>query len=392
MNVRFVSTVEPPPPGFVVSRLSKRILLGGPVVVLVRDVDEVFAIVPDGRDRIEGVLVTFGSEFAQVRLGELVWHVTVPSGWATHMRDVLAGMLPLVALATSYREQLVELTRLTERMQHDLQISRDDYQRISTKLLEDLERSKAIAAENARLYREAQAALRSRDEFLSVASHELKTPLTPMKLQIQAVRRQIDKWNDGRLSSLVAKAERHVDRLALLVENLLDVSRIGRGKLEMHPERIDLVQIVGSVLDQFQSEIERTHCTVALHADAPAFGVWDPFRLEQVVVNLLSNALKFGAGRPVDIRVERFEGRVHLSVHDHGIGIPTADQARLFQRYERAVSAQQFGGLGLGLYITREIVEAHGGSVSLTSTPGLGTVVFVDLPGLPEETDQPAPT
>jgi signal transduction histidine kinase len=235
--------------------------------------------------------------------------------------------------------------------------------------------------------KEAREAVRLRDEFLSVASHELKTPLTSLKLRVQSLveRRPCvaDEAESQRLQKSFDLTERQVRRLEKLINNLLDVSRIAVGRFPLQREEMDLVDLVHNVVGQFSAELARSSSEVALSLPREAIGYWDPMRLEQVVVNLLSNALKYGAGRPIDILVRVDDTRARLVVHDHGIGIGIGDQARIFERFERAVSLN-YGGLGLGLHIAREIVVAHGGTIRVESRPGEGAAFIVDLPRGPQ--------
>jgi signal transduction histidine kinase len=230
---------------------------------------------------------------------------------------------------------------------------------------------------------EARAAVRLRDEFLSVASHELKTPLTSLKLSVQSLIEQApvvaNAAEGARLARSFELAERQVRRLEKLINNLLDVSRIAVGRFPLQREEVDLVGLVRNVVGQFAAEIARAGAEVALHLPSRACGRWDPMRLEQVVLNLLSNALKYGAGKAVEIAVIVDDGTASLTVRDHGIGIAAVDQARVFERFERAVSLD-YGGLGLGLHIAREIVRAHGGSIRVESELGRGATFIVELP------------
>lgn len=381
MTLRHVSTIRPAPSGFAEGDLTKKTLLASPLVLLTRDIEAVFRVVPGGRERIEGVLVVPGARQERVRLGALLWAITVPEELLSNLQPVLATTLEAVEAAVELRERMTEASRLADRAQHDLQVTRRDYNEVSSKLLEDLERSRAIAEENARLFAEAQAALQAREEFLSIASHELRTPLTPLKLRLQSLRRLLSKSSDPKVEPLIVKANDDVERLTRLVETLLDADAVGRGELTLQREPVDLVFLVTALLEQFKPTIERSGCAVTLSGEGALVGEWDRLRLEQVIINLLSNALKFGAGKPVEIRVEALPGpSARLVVTDHGIGIDPARQERLFERFERAVSPREFGGLGLGLYLTRKIVEAHGGSIGLESQPGAGTSVGVVLP------------
>jgi PAS domain S-box-containing protein len=254
-------------------------------------------------------------------------------------------------------------------------------------MVEELGRRVVVAVDNARLYHEAKDAVRLRDEFLGIASHELKTPLTPLRLKLQMLQRQMSgapqestPLATERVSESLEVALRQVRKLAHLVDSLLDVSRITAGRLRLELEELDLSSVAAELLSRFSPSAVQHGCALELHAPGPVFGRWDRLRVEQVVTNLLSNALKYGAGRPVVIRVEEDGERARLTVKDQGIGIAEADLTRIFERFERAVSDRHYGGLGLGLYITRQIVEAFGGTVRVASQPGQGSTFTLELP------------
>ncbi len=244
-------------------------------------------------------------------------------------------------------------------------------------LAEDLGGRIGLAIDNARLFQEAQEAVRIRDEFLAIASHELRTPLTPLKLQLGRLLRQT---TDASTHEKLVLADGQVDRLTRLITQLLDVSRIASGRLVLDPEPVDLAEVVRREAEHASMEARKKGSELRIHANAPVVGVWDAARLEQVVANLLSNAIKYGDGKPVDVDVSTREGVAYLDVRDHGIGIPTEHQTRIFERYERAVSARHFGGFGLGLWIVRQIVEASSGSIRVESVDGEGSRFIVGLP------------
>ena len=224
---------------------------------------------------------------------------------------------------------------------------------------------------------EAREAIRVRDEFLSVASHELRTPLTALKVQLGNIGRSV---RDERLASAVAGTTRQVDRLALLVDNLLDVSRLAEMDVSLQLERVDLVALAREVADRFGEQLRRAGCQLRFDAPQPVCGNWDRSRLEQALGNLLSNAFKFGAGKPVEISVRVVGERARLTVRDRGFGIAPEDEQRIFERFERAVSTRHYGGLGLGLFITRKIVEAHGGTIRVESPAEGGSAFTIELP------------
>jgi signal transduction histidine kinase len=261
------------------------------------------------------------------------------------------------------------------------------YTREDETLLDDLAHRAAQALENARLYGQAQAAVVARDEFLSIASHELRTPLTSLRLALENLRRMVAR--DGSsggpgspLDRVLTASERAGQRLEKLVEALLDVSRIHMGRLELDIAEVELGAVVVEAAAGLSEELAQAGSSLDILGE-PVTGLWDPLRLGQVVVNLLANAAKYGAGKPIEIRYGGHEDRAFLQVRDHGIGVAEGDQRHIFERFERAVSSQNYGGLGLGLYIVKRIVEAHGGTVRVESAPGEGAVFLVDLPRQP---------
>ncbi|PTL83341.1 PAS domain-containing protein [Vitiosangium sp. GDMCC 1.1324] len=236
-------------------------------------------------------------------------------------------------------------------------------------------------AEEARA--EAERAVRVRDEFLTIASHELKTPLTSLGLQLQTLlkrARQGGRPEDAETEQRLEKAQRQVQKLARMMDDLLDVSRVAEGRLRLELSDVDLVQVVREVMERLQEEAQRTGTPLELRGEEPVVGRWDRAKLEQVVTNLLSNAMKYGAGAPVELHVHSSGAMALLEVTDHGIGIAPEDVARIFGKFERAVPVRKYGGFGLGLYIVRQLVEALGGVVDVDSTPGQGSVFHLVLP------------
>jgi PAS domain S-box-containing protein len=251
------------------------------------------------------------------------------------------------------------------------------------KVTRDVTDKRRAEEERERLLRELKEAVAARDEFLSIASHELKTPLTSVKLNLRALEHrteQVVEKPDSAGSRRLVRIHGQIDRLAKLVNSLLDVSRITANRLDFHLEDVDLGEVLQDVLGQYKEELDRAGCALHLRSDAGVIGRWDRLRVDQVVSNLLSNAIKYGPGRPVEIDLQRLGKSARLVVRDHGIGISERDQARIFQRFERAVSIQHYGGFGLGLWISRQIVEGLGGSIAVHSEPGLGSTFVVELP------------
>ncbi|WP_437719082.1 AAA family ATPase [Sorangium sp. So ce448] len=250
-------------------------------------------------------------------------------------------------------------------------------------LVQEVARRAAIAIDNARLYSAANEAVRMRDEFLTVATHELNTPMTSLTLTLEAMDRALRSgrsWDPQAMGRQVDRALRQAARLTRLNSELLDVSRINAARLRLDVAEVDLGEIVRDVLARFKLDLARAGCSVSLRECGRVVGLWDGSRVDQIVSNLLANAIKFGAGNPVEISLGEEAGTARLSVRDHGIGIDPARQGQIFERFERAVSDRHYGGLGLGLYISRRIAEAHGGSIRVESALGAGATFVVELP------------
>jgi signal transduction histidine kinase len=244
------------------------------------------------------------------------------------------------------------------------------------------------AVDNALLYRAAERAVQARDEFLSVASHELRTPLSALLLQLGSLAKKValDGAQTNGLATSAKKigaALRHTNRLAKLVDNLLDVSRLSTKSLALELEECDLASVARDVVERFTEEAKESKCQLVVQSHGDALGSWDRLRVEQVVTNLLSNAIKYGRGSPIEVAVDADDEHARIAIRDHGIGIAEEDQTRVFGRFERAVPLRHYGGLGLGLYIVRQIVEAHRGTVKVESQRGLGTTFIVTLPRAP---------
>jgi PAS domain S-box-containing protein len=286
------------------------------------------------------------------------------------MRSIL--IVPLVA-----RERSVGVLSLGRAEEGRPYGSRD------VSVAEDLGRRCAMAIDSSLLYRSSQEAIQTRDEFLSIASHELRTPLTSLLLRLEAFERSAKEGRelDARyVETSLEVIHRQAKRLSRLVEQLLDVSRMRRGRFDLDREEADLAEILREVSGRLAGSLTLAGCSLSLTAPVPVVGHWDRMRMEQVITNLLSNAIKFARSTAIEAGVEAEGNTARLFVRDRGMGIAPVDQDRIFERFERAASPKHFGGLGLGLYITRQIVEAHGGTIRVASQPGEGSTFVVELP------------
>jgi len=293
---------------------------------------------------------------------------------------MLAAVLQRVVL-----RPLAELTSVARRLAQTGDYSLRARKRSDDELGVLAETLNAMLAEVERRQGETREALKARDDFLSVASHELKTPLTTLKLQTQRLQAMLspaegERIDRERLLRVMAPYARQVLRLEKLVNQLLDVTRIAAGRLQLEREEVDLSKLVTELTERFRDELVQASCPLELSASEAVVGRWDPFRLDQVISNLLANAIKYGAGGPVAVSVARDDSRAYVRVRDHGIGIAPQEQERIFAPFERVVSVRHYGGLGLGLYISRRIIDAHGGRITVQSREGEGATFTVELP------------
>lgn len=232
--------------------------------------------------------------------------------------------------------------------------------------------------------KELANAIKARNDFFTIASHELKTPLTCMQLQIQVMQWQMKQISDEPYSTelleSLKKQEDHLLRISRIVDNILDDSKIAEGRLSLHYENFDLSVMAGKVIDQVKLTALLDNISIQLLAPEPVYGRWDLFRLEQVLLNLIMNAIRYGEKKPIRVEVSIKGSNAFLKVKDDGMGIKSEDHERIFQRFERANPEKEINGMGLGLFISKNIVTAHGGNIRLESESGKGSEFTVILP------------
>ncbi|MCY1018889.1 PAS domain-containing protein [Pyxidicoccus sp. MSG2] len=250
--------------------------------------------------------------------------------------------------------------------------------------LEDLAARAALAVDNARLYREVEGAVTARDEFVAIATHELRTPLSALQLQLGSLQRATERDTPlppERLKQGLDGARRQAERLGHLVTHLFDVARISTGRLELEREEVDLSALAHRLVARMEDALAAAGCAPVVHTDAPVRARVDRLRMEQVLMNLLSNAMKYAPGQPVELSVESTDGAAVIVVRDWGPGISREAQARIFERFARASGEHARASLGLGLYISRQIARAHGGDLTVEDPPeGPGARFVLRLP------------
>ncbi|AQZ35623.1 hybrid sensor histidine kinase/response regulator [Pseudomonas sp. LPH1] len=243
----------------------------------------------------------------------------------------------------------------------------------------------ALLAELRETQGELQKAVQMRDVFMSIASHELRTPLNGLILDVQLRRLRLeqgrmDAFSPEKLQEMVSRDERQIRSLSRLIDDMLDVSRIRTGKLSVRPEPGDLGVLAGNVVESLGAQFTNTGSHIELHVEGPAPVMMDEFRIEQVLANLLTNALRYGDGKPVSVRVRVVDDMARAEVRDQGLGISEADQRRVFEQFERVSGTSVAQGLGLGLFISEQIVQAHDGRIELSSRLGEGSCFSIVLP------------
>lgn len=254
-------------------------------------------------------------------------------------------------------------------------------------IAEDITDRKQAEEERLRINRE-QAAVQERErasrEFLTIASHELKTPMTSLRIQLQMAIRNLSITGKtpsiDKLRKVLDISALQVDRLTRLIEDLLDVSRIQSGKLSFHLEQVDLSNLVLDVLERYREPLEEANCVLTMHLEESLKAFVDRGRIEQVIVNLISNVIKYAPDAPLSVNLERLGETAQIEVRDFGPGIERQLQSRIFERFGRASSSRHIAGLGLGLFISQQIVEAHGGRIHVESDAGKGSRFIIVLP------------
>lgn len=237
--------------------------------------------------------------------------------------------------------------------------------------------------------------IRSRDEFLSIASHELKTPLTSMLLQTQHALHSIRNVSLAHFSiesllKMLETVENQTKRLSRMINDLLNVSLITTGNLNIEKEKVNLNTMVGDVVEEFAKRLERDNIKVLFHEEDIVEGFWDKLRIEQAITNIISNAIRYGRNNPIDITIKKYYSNAQIIVEDHGIGMNKNTQKKIFDLFERGVAQENYKGLGVGLYITRQIIDAHGGTIKVISKEGKGSTFILILPleSEPSETQE----
>lgn len=344
------------------------------------------------------VVACFGLFIAACGAGHFmeVWTLWHPDYW------VSAGVKVITAAASvgtcvyllKLRHSLIaiaESSKLAEQRRMDLEVLAASLEERVRDRTREYEESEARYRTLIEAQKKTEQALRqsnqAKDELISICSHELRTPVSAMKLGMQIYLRGLQK-NDPKVTSpervkrMVEQSDKQLNRLTQLIEEILDFSRINAGKLQINRESFNLFEMITEVLERMQLQFESVGSSVTISLDENSFGEWDRLRMEQVMTNLLSNALKYGEGKTVHLKLWQTPRTVLFSVRDEGMGIPLIDHERIFKPYERAVSVNSISGLGLGLYLSLQIVQAHGGTIRVESELECGSTFTVEVPKL----------
>jgi signal transduction histidine kinase len=268
-------------------------------------------------------------------------------------------------------------------------VALDQQRRETQRQMEALERSRreqeVLLRELNATQQELQRSLRMRDEFMSLVAHELRTPLNTLFLETQMRALQLKRGNlpafePEQMGAMIRRDERQIKAMIRLIDDMLDVSRMKSGTLSIRPAKVELMALLDRVVSDLTLQASAAGCTITLKPHPPLEGWWDEFRVEQVIVNLLTNALRYGGGAPVEVSVHDHDGQVRIEVRDHGKGIASEDLERIFEPYERGARNGEPKGLGLGLYISRQLAVSHGGTLGVESLPGEGAAFSLVLP------------
>lgn len=295
--------------------------------------------------------------------------------------DYRAAAAEKIARADGRPYETLALTKQGAPLEVEVRARDIHYQRELARLVTVHDLTDRKKAERERIAARAmEENVRLRDEFISLASHELKTPLTSLKLWTQLLGRDLERDDlKIKLKGFLLRMGRQIDRLTELVESMLDVSQISTGRLALERQSVDLTELAAEVVANLSPQAESLGCRITfVGIPLPLRG--DRSRLTQVVENLLTNAMKYGDGKPIEVRTEREGNWAKLVIQDRGLGIEPENISRIFDRFERVSSAKNISGLGLGLYLTRQIVLAHGGEVAVESHPGRGSAFTVKIP------------
>jgi signal transduction histidine kinase len=259
------------------------------------------------------------------------------------------------------------------------------FQNITERKRAERERDRLLDFErDARI--EIERSVHVRDDFLAIASHELRTPITPLKIYLAMMKNILIKLepdlikNQKTLVQTCINSQTQLDSLEKLIEDLLSVTRISAGRLQLARTDVNLSLLVAHVLNRYAEVSSKAGCKINYVCDENVIGYWDPLRIEQIVINIFSNALKYGAGNPIEVSVTKVNRKAKFVVLDHGIGMTREELSKIFQKFERGGSVKSFGGLGLGLFITKGYVTAHQGSIYAESKLHEGSIFTVELP------------
>lgn len=231
--------------------------------------------------------------------------------------------------------------------------------------------------EKKQVYEEMKRVAQIREDFLLLVSHELKTPLTTLKLGMQFVQK---KTTDESMKKVIQPCLEEIRRFENLTNDLIDISNIDAGRLSLDPEKINLKEVVSNVLSRFEFELTSKKYELVFKRMEDVSGQWDQLRIEQVIINLLNNAIKYGGQKPIEVSVYKDRGDAVFSIRDHGPGVTAEEKERIFNKFERASSTKHFGGFGIGLFVSKTIVNAHKGTIAVDTADGGGAVFTVRLP------------